>query len=157
MHIREMRPDDREFILALTERLEGVGSPPWRDPDKMREFHKHYAEETVGASADDQAVYIAHVESRERLGFIHVLEINDGLTGEREAYVATLAVTAAASGRGIGRALMDRAEQWTRDRGLTIVTLEVFAQNEGARRFYDRLGYQEETLKLVKVLSTSPD
>ena len=155
VRIREMRSDDREFILALTQRLEAVGRPPWRDADEMRAFHRHYAEATVNASGGDQAVFVAEDEAIERLGFVHVMETNDGLTGEREAYVATLAVTEAASRRGIGKALMQRSEDWCRERGLRIITLEVFAQNDIARGFYDRLGYQEETLKLVKVLSDS--
>ena len=157
MHIREMRPDDREFILGLTERLEAVGRPPWRDPVKMHAFHLHYAEATVSASGDEQAVFVAEDDASERLGFVHVMETNDGLTGEREAYVATLVVTETASGRGVGKALMQRVEQWSRARRLHILTLEVFAQNDVARRFYDHLGYQEETLKLVKTLDKTTD
>ena len=151
-----MQPDDRDFILGLAERLEAVGRPPWRDPNAMRAFHLHYAEETANATGDAQVVYVAQDDSGAPSGFVHVLEINDGLTGEREAYVATLAVSEAAEGQGIGRALLERAEAWTRERGLSIVTLEVFAQNQTARRFYDHLGYQEETLKMVKTLPSAP-
>ncbi len=123
----------------------------------MHAFHQHYAEATVTATGDAQAVFVVEDGSNERLGFAHVMETNDGLTGEREAYVATLAVTETSGGRGVGTALMQRVEQWSRERGLHIVTLEVFAQNDVARRFYDRLGYQEETLKLVKVLPARND
>ena len=49
---------------------------------------------------------------------------------------------------------MQHAEAWSRDRNLRIVALDVFAHNSGARGFYARLGYQDETLKMIKELST---
>lgn len=154
LRIREMRPSDRDFILELTSRLEAVGAPPWRDPEAIHRFHQHYADGTVNASGPDEAVFVAESDEEDRLGIVHVLESKDGLTGERQGYVATLAVTAEAEGRGVGRQLMARAEDWCHSRGHRIVSLEVFAQNTGARTFYSRLGYQEETLKLIKVIST---
>ncbi len=154
IRVRSMRPDDREFILTLTSRLEAVGTPQWRDPSRMRAFHQHYSEETVNAAGTDEAVFVAEHEDGNRLGVVHVLESSDGLTGARQGYVATLAVDEAAAGRGAGGALMAKAEDWCRDRGLGIVALDVFAQNTGARGFYAHLGYQDETLKMIKVLST---
>ncbi len=155
VRIRSMRPDDREFILSLTSRLEAVGTPPWRDPAKMHAFHQRYAEATLNATGPDEAVFVAdNHHTGERLGVVHVMESNDGLTGERQGYVATLAVSDEAAGNGIGRLLMQHAETWSRDRNLRIVALDVFAHNRGARRFYSRLGYQDETLKMVKDLST---
>lgn len=154
VRIRAMRPDDRGFILGLTSRLEAVGAPPWRDADAMHGFHQHYADETVNAFGPDEEVFVAESQDGDRLGVVHVLETSDGLTAEQQGYVATLAVAAEAEGRDVGRKLMARAEDWCRDRGLRIVALEVFAQNTSARTFYDHLGYQQETLKLIKVLST---
>ncbi len=147
--IRRMRLDDREFIISLVPRLEEVGMPPWRDAEKMHAFHQHYGDETANASGLDQAVFIAE-SAGERLGVVHVLEATSGLTGERQGYVATLAVSERGEGRGIGRALMTEAEAWCRERGLNLIALDVFAQNIGARAFYARLGYVEETLKMIK-------
>lgn len=126
--------------------------PPWRDPEKMRAFHQHYAEATVDATGPNEAVFVAESGGL-RFGVVHVLESTSGLTGEPQGYVATLAVTEAASGQGIGRALMEAAEDWCRGRGLSIVALDVFAQNNGARAFYDRLGYRDETVTMIKVLT----
>lgn len=150
--IRPMEPEDRDFVLSLAERLEAVGVPPWRDPQKMHAFHQHYANETARAGGEDEAVFIAEFDG-ERLGVVHVLETTSGLTGERQGYVATLAVTEQAGGKGVGRALMDAAEDWCRSRGLVIIALDVFARNSQARAFYTHLGYDEETLKMVRTLT----
>src|SRR3712207_7111016 len=51
-----------------------------------------------------------------------------------------------ASGRGVGRTLMEAAAEWARGRGYRLLTLETFGDNHGARAFYARLGYREESL-----------
>jgi len=45
-------------------------------------------------------------------------------------------------GRGVGRAAMQAAEEWTRERGGTRVALHVFGPNLTARSLYDSLGYE---------------
>ena len=47
---------------------------------------------------------------------------------------------------------MRGAEKWARQQGCRVMTLEVFGQNAAARAVYQRLGYQEQTLKLAKPL-----
>ena len=47
---------------------------------------------------------------------------------------------------------MEFAEAWTRERELTMLTLNVFANNTTARRFYDHAGMTPEVLKYVKEL-----
>ena len=52
----------------------------------------------------------------------------------------------------MARALMAEAESWARARGWRILALDVFASNARARSFYQRQGYMEETLKMIKEL-----
>lgn len=152
LQIRPARPEDRKFILALAERPAESGMPPWRDAAAMRAFHQHYAGANANAGGFHERVQIAESGRGAPLGFVHVNEIADGLTGVPEGYVSTLAVSSTAEGQGVGRALMVAAEDWARDRGYRLLTLETFAANDRARAFYRRLGYVEETLKLVKEL-----
>ncbi len=57
-----------------------------------------------------------------------------------------------AEGRSAGRALISAAEEWVRVHNYSIIVLETGAANDRARAFYQRLGYQEESVKLIKVL-----
>jgi len=45
--------------------------------------------------------------------------------------------------RGIGRALMEKAEDWARGVGVRKIELHVFLHNEAALALYDRLGYRQ--------------
>ncbi|MGH2887482.1 MAG: GNAT family N-acetyltransferase [Solirubrobacteraceae bacterium] len=98
------------------------------------------------------AVLVAETAERTRLGFISLRVIEDPITAGERAHIADVAVAAAAHRSGVGRALMRAAEAWARDRGLEIVSLDVWSANQGALTFYRALGYTIESLGLVKRL-----
>ena len=60
-----------------------------------------------------------------------------------EYYIEHLAVLPELRGQGIGKQLMEFAENQARASGLKRVVLDVEIENEGARQFYQRLGFQE--------------
>jgi hypothetical protein len=62
--------------------------------------------------------------------------------------VTDLYVRPAARRGGVARALMREAGARLRESGARVVTLDVLASNVDARRFYERLGFQTESLKL---------
>jgi len=59
-------------------------------------------------------------------------------------------------GRGYGRAAMEAAEEWTRERGGTRVALNVFGPNLTARSLYDSLGYEVLATAMFKDLLIRP-
>ncbi len=58
-------------------------------------------------------------------------------------YVNSVAVFPEARGLGVGSQLMKRAAQTAKDLGLRGLSLIVSDANRGARRLYERLGYEE--------------
>ena len=58
-------------------------------------------------------------------------------------YLSLIGVHADCRGMGVGKFLMDQLERMTRDSGAKRVTLMVSDFNDGAQRFYKRLGYYE--------------
>lgn len=96
------------------------------------------------------AVLVAQDADGTPLGFVHLEAERECFTGELEGYVANLALADAAEGRGVGRALMEAAEAWTHSMGMRRLGLYVFAANDHARGFYARLGFEEDSLMLVK-------
>ena len=74
---------------------------------------------------------------------IFCLSLLDQSTRRDEVYVSDVAVAAAARRRGVGRALMQHAEEVGQSWGKRALVLDVSVENEGARRLYRRLGYHE--------------
>jgi ribosomal protein S18 acetylase RimI-like enzyme len=147
------RPDDRKAVLELAPRL-STGVAPWRPADGVRSAVRGWFEESVDSEGDGQAVFVARMDG-DVVGMVAVAEQRHW-SGDLDAYVGELATAADREGRGIGRALLARAEEWARDRGLERITLETGAANTRARNFYRALGYLDEEVRLTRILPSIP-
>ncbi|CAN3992343.1 GNAT family N-acetyltransferase [Methylocystis bryophila] len=67
-----------------------------------------------------------------------VLVGHDGHRG----WLYYLATATRAQGSGVGRKLVEAAEQWLRERGAVKAQLLVRERNSGVVSFYERLGYE---------------
>jgi GNAT superfamily N-acetyltransferase len=81
-------------------------------------------------------------------GWIHVF-IDKLLTVGPRSEIGGLVVDEQWRGRGVGAALMRKAEQWVRSKGLTEVVVHSNVLRARAHEFYERCGYQ--LLKQSKV------
>jgi GNAT superfamily N-acetyltransferase len=88
----------------------------------------------------DQELFVAE-EGAEIVGWVHVQEFLS-LASDPAALVTGLVVAPHARRRGIGRGLMDRAEQWARARGLASLRLRSRTARSEAHAFYRRLGFE---------------
>lgn len=69
------------------------------------------------------------------------------------AYVSDLVVLAAWRRRGIGRALLERAEAYARSLGMDTIGIGVMAGNREARALYEARDYREVHVELRKSLA----
>ena len=74
------------------------------------------------------------------------------VNGDRHAYIFLLYVQPEHRRRGIGSALVEIAEAWAIERGDRQIGLQVFADNQPALTLYRKLGYQTQSLLLLKSL-----
>ncbi len=87
----------------------------------------------------DQAIYVACL-SGSVVGWID-LAVTYHLAADPRVEIQGLVVSAEVRSRGIGRLLVERAEQWARSRGLTAMLVRSRVTREDAHRFYLREGY----------------
>ena len=104
--------------------------------------------------------FVAEFAPGQLAGFITVTVQDENqslLQPMRIGRIGTVGVTAEWRGQGIGRALMQQAHDWVRDRGAAEMRLHVWAFNDTARRLYDELGYELRMLTLAKPLVPAGD
>lgn len=77
----------------------------------------------------------------------------DQVQGNRHAHIFILYVVPEHRRRGIGTALMRYVENWAIQRGDRQIGLQVFQSNKPALNLYNQLGYQTQSLWMVKFLS----
>ncbi len=155
MKLRPAVPGDRDGVLALADRLADFELPPGRTAREIRVADHHLFDAQL-ASASPDVLFLVAEEDDAVLGTIFANTRSDYFTRATVAYVEVLAVSEAAAGKGIGRALMEATERWARERGFGRVELAVFANNRRARAFYEHLGYRAETMRYVKEATPTP-
>ena len=90
------------------------------------------------ASAADRSTVLVADDRGVLIGFATVyLDIDSVRFGQR-AWVEDLAVDPDSRSTGVGKALLDAAKQWSRERGATHLELESGEARVDAHRFYDR-------------------
>ncbi|MBE9169887.1 GNAT family N-acetyltransferase [Pleurocapsales cyanobacterium LEGE 06147] len=77
----------------------------------------------------------------------------DQVRGERYAHIFLIFVRPEHRRQGIGRGLMQIAEDWAKARGDRQIGLQVFISNQPALNLYQRLGYDSQSLSMIKSLS----
>jgi ribosomal protein S18 acetylase RimI-like enzyme len=153
IRIRPATPQDADFVLSLVPQLVAFGPPPWRDPRQMMDTDTLVIGHALQGLAAGSAVLVAEDAGGTPLGFIHLCGETDYFTRGEAGHIADLVVAPDARGRGVGESLVAAAEQWARARRYTLLTLNVFTGNTGARALYERTGFGAETIRYIKALS----
>ncbi|MFF5205816.1 GNAT family N-acetyltransferase [Streptosporangium sp. NPDC000396] len=149
--IRPYRDEDRDAVVTLAPRLtEGVAV--WRDADAVALAVRGWVTSSLDQDGRDGHGVLVAISDGCVAGFVTVTTRRH-FTGQVDAYIGELVVSAELEGMGVGRALADAAESWARERGLQRITLETGAANVRARSFYQALGYAEEEVRLSKPVS----
>lgn len=150
IQIRTASLDDREFIISLLPRLAEFGPPPWRATSGMLDTDIRVLNQTLVNPSADTAFFIAADDQGGPLGFIHLEAGRDYYNHKAHGHIANLIVSPEAEGRGVGRLLLNKAEEWARAQGFRWLTLSVFEQNTRAREVYERFGFGPDIMKYVK-------
>jgi ribosomal protein S18 acetylase RimI-like enzyme len=116
---------------------------------------EHLAQ-TVGQLWSDKTpvwfVSPAQPTSSEEIGCVWLGNAVDQVTGDRYTHIFLLYVAPKHRRRGLGRILMQCAEDWATQQGYPQMGLHVFTENNAAQSLYQKLGYCPQALVLKKSL-----
>lgn len=121
------------------------------DPQTAREGSEAQQQQLFpdGHPADGQFVMNVRVDE----DVVGTLWMGQPFSGAGDSwFVFDVEIAKEHRGRGYGRAAMEAAEEWTRERGGTRVALNVFGPNLTARSLYDSLGYEVLATAMFKDL-----
>lgn len=139
MDVRRADLDDLPALLRLVEAywdLEGIAGFDHASAAEQIRF--------VLSKPDLGCIWIALAE-KDVVGYIIVVHVfsleHVGLTAE----IDELFVEPACRRQGVGRALLEAAEEWSVRAGCRNLSLQVGRDNDAARNFYTRLGLRRRT------------
>ncbi|MDP2320007.1 MAG: GNAT family N-acetyltransferase [Acidobacteriota bacterium] len=146
--IRAASAADRDFVLALADRLVSFDVPAFRSKAEFADGDRRALAEWFRELKPDEALFIAELNGHSA-GCAYLVTLVDFFTERPHAHVSVLAVTAEAEGRGVGSALLDHCQAWARQRGSDHLTLNALVTNARARGLYERRGFAGEYIRYV--------
>jgi ribosomal protein S18 acetylase RimI-like enzyme len=126
--VRQMRAEDASAVAALTTQL---GYPSTEDAIRRRY--------DLIKDRWDARLFVA-VDRNLIVGWIHV-QATYLLECDARAEIWGLAVAETVRGSGVGRRLVQAAEEWAEMRGLGVMAVRSNQLRAGTRGFYEHLGY----------------
>jgi RimJ/RimL family protein N-acetyltransferase len=136
---RPAGPRDAEALLRLKEQLDRETSFMLLEPDERDTTVEKLTQQLT--RAENSVVLVAEI-SDVLCGYVE-LTGGEFRRNKSTAYLV-MGVLAAASGKGIGGALLCEAKRWAAAHGIHRIELTVMAHNERARRLYERAGFSVE-------------
>lgn len=154
MTIRRARQSD---ISALNELLQEILQVHHQvRPDIFKSEGKKYSEEDLKALLDNPAkpIFVYEVDGQV-VGHLFCelrTATGDVLQPVKTLFIDDLCVASAARGQKIGEQLYEFALSYAKEQGCHNLTLDVWADNAGAVRFYDRLGMKAQKFRMEQLI-----
>ena len=100
--------------------------------------------------ADDADVLLADDDGEVvGLALVHI-ENPSRMSAEQAVELSRVVVRPGLRRTGAGKALVDAAEEWARQRGIRTLLAAIFVANEGSRRFWTAMGFETWVERMVR-------
>lgn len=134
--IRAAEVDEAEAIVPL---YEWLFAPPGSKPEAWDEKRAVVALRQAIESHD--AVVLVADDNGDLVGFCTAYHDFHSVRFGYRAWIEDLAVDPDRRSRGVGKAILDAAKAWARERGATHLELDSAEGRTDAHRFYEREGF----------------
>ena len=156
MEIRRAVKKDKEGINRLLRQVLDVHHKG--RPDLFRAGAKKYKDEELLALIEDEErpIFVCVNEKEEVMGYVFCVfqrqKNNNILTDIKTLYIDDLCVDEKERGKHIGKSLYEYAKKFARAQGCYNLTLNVWACNESAQKFYESCGLVPQKIGMETIL-----
>lgn len=154
MQIRRATLTDIDGINKLLYEVHKVHSD--KRPDLFKVGSKKYTnEELAKIIVDDNRPIFVYVDNDDILGYafcVFIKNNSNSLTDILTLYIDNLCVDENARGKKVGTSLYNYVLQFAKDAGCYNVTLNVWACNNSALKFYEKCGLSVQKIGMEKIL-----
>ena len=137
--IRKARKADIPWITRLSDQL-GYPKSSASISRRLRRIQRDRRDHRVFVAVAGSKLRRSGPSGAVPVGWIHVFA-DKLLTVDRRAEIGGLVVDEEWRSRGVGAALLKRAETWARKKGLVRVAVRTNVVRSRAHKFYERCGY----------------
>ena len=154
MQIRRATLTDIDGINKLLYEVHKVHSD--KRPNLFKVGSKKYTnEELAKIIVDDNRPIFVYVDNDDILGYafcVFIKNNSNSLTDILTLYIDDLCVDENARGKKVGTSLYNYVLQFAKDAGCYNVTLNVWACNNSALKFYEKCGLSVQKIGMEKIL-----
>ena len=156
MYIRRAKKEDMEGINKLLYEVLMIHHNG--RPDLFKANAKKYTDEELAAiiADDTKPIFVAADENEEVLGYAFCIFQqhigNNILTDVKTLYIDDLCVDETRRGMHIGKQLYEYVLAFAKEQACYNVTLNVWACNESAMRFYEKCGLVPQKVGMEKII-----
>ncbi|HFI0702553.1 TPA: N-acetyltransferase family protein [Streptococcus suis] len=154
MTIRKARQSDIPVLIKLLQDILQVHHQA--RPDIFRSTGQKFSEDELRELLDNPAkpVFVYEVDGQV-VGHLFCelrTATGDVLEPVKTLFIDDLCVASTARGQKIGEQLYDFALSYAKEQGCHNLTLDVWADNAGAVRFYERLGMTPQKFRMEQII-----
>lgn len=119
----------------------------------VQKLVRQHVAQVRGKDGLPNQAFIAKTQNGQPAGFVWVARIQNESTGKPEASLLNQYVAKSYRGQGLGHRLMETAEGWAQQQGLTRISVRVSVRNQLGQKLYEALGYEIDMLRMPKPLT----
>jgi len=157
--MKEIRPAQEKDIPKIENLLEQILLVHHKDrPDIFKATGKKYNAQELTEMLNDpnKPIFVATDENDNVIGYVFCVfkqKINHSvLTDIKTLFIDDLCVDEGTRGQNIGKKLYDFALNFAKKEGCYNLTLDAWADNAGAVKFYERLGMKVQKYVFEEIL-----
>ena len=154
VNIRAFRKADIPLIRRIGEETLWNSIPESQRRMLDRKRWSEHIENVFGSliKEEDSEIFVAEDENQAFLGYIFIGKSINMMTGQVHGFIYDIFVKEGHRNQGVGKALLEKAQNYCRKKGYSTISLMASPKNQEAIKFYSETGFTATKIFMEKEL-----